>query len=72
MYPVIVCTCADSTGQPSSPATTTVSVWLPIVIIVIIVMVVVVSIGVIMTVAGVCWRWNLNHGRYRIAAGEGT
>ena len=70
VYPVIVCTCSDSTGQPSSPATT-VSVWLAA--IVIILMVVVISIGVIMAVTVVCLlRWKRNHGGQGIAAGEGT
>ena len=64
-----VCTCSDSTGQPSSPAT--VSAWL--VAIVIILMVVLISIGVIMTVTVVCLlRWKRNHGGQGIAAGEGT
>ena len=65
-----LCTCSDSTGPPSSPATT-VSAWL--VAIVIIPMVVVISSGVIMTVTVVCLlRWKRNHGGQGIAAGEGT
>ena len=70
VYPVIVYTCSDSTGQPSSPAATPVPVVLPVTI-VIIFMVVVIRYTVIMVVTVVCRRWKPNHGRYRIAAGEG-
>ena len=68
VYPVIVCTCSDSTGQPSSPAATPV----PVVLAIVIILMIVISIGGIMIVLVVCLRWKHNHGQYRIAAGEGT